>query len=100
VDVEWAQAIAPLAKIKLIVAPSPHGDSIHEAVKYAVAHYPGSIISQSFGVPEAAFRGNNTQFLQAHQNYVNARAQGITVLASSGDFGASNGAIPVANAGF
>lgn len=99
-DVEWAHAIAPLAKIKLVVAPSPHGDSINEAVKYAVAHYPGSIISQSFGIPEAAFRGNNSQFLQAHQNYVDALAQGITVLASTGDLGASNGAFPVANAGF
>jgi len=46
-DVEWAHAIAPLAKIKLVVAPSPHGNSINEAVKYAVANYPGSIISQS-----------------------------------------------------
>jgi len=99
-DVEWAHAIAPLAKIKLVVAPTPHGNAINEAVKYAVAHYPGSIISQSFGIPEAVFRGNNSQFLQAHQNFVNARAQGITVLASSGDLGASNGAIPFANAGF
>jgi subtilase family serine protease len=69
-------------------------------VNYAVTHYPGSIISQSFGTPEAVFRGNNSQFLQAHQNYVNARAQGITVLASSGDLGASNGGFPFANAGF
>ena len=99
-DVEWAHAIAPLAKIKLVVAPSPHGDSLNEAVGYAVAHYPGSIISQSFGIPEAFFKGNNSQFLQAHQNYVNAKAQGITVLASAGDLGASNGGIPFANAGF
>jgi subtilase family serine protease len=99
-DVEWAHAIAPLAKIKLIVAPSPHGNSINAAVQYAVAHYPGSIISQSFGIPEAAFTGNNSQFQQAHQNYVNAAARGITVLASTGDFGASNGGFPFANAGF
>ncbi len=99
-DVEWAHAIAPLAKIRLIVASTPHGNSINNAVKYAVAHYPGSILSQSFGIAEAAFRGNNAQFLQAHQNYADAVAQGITVLASSGDSGASNGGFPVANAGF
>jgi subtilase family serine protease len=46
------------------------------------------------------FKGNNTQFMQAHQNYVNARAQGITVLASAGDLGANNGGFPFANAGF
>lgn len=99
-DVEWAHAIAPLAKIRLVVAPSPHGNSINEAVSYAIAHYPGSIISQSFGTPEAGLKGNNAQVQQAHQNYINARAQGITVLASSGDEGASNGAFPFANASY
>lgn len=99
-DVQWAHAIAPLAKIKLIVAPDPHGDSINNAVAYAVAHYPGSIMSQSFGSPEAGFHGNNAQVMQAHKNYQAAVEQGITVIASSGDLGATNGAYPVANAGF
>lgn len=99
-DVQWAHAIAPLAKIKLIVAPSPHGDSINNAVAYAVAHYPGSIISQSFGTPEAVILGNNSQQRQAHDNYQAALQQRITVLASSGDTGATNGSFRNANAGF
>jgi subtilase family serine protease len=33
-DVQWAHAIAPLAMIKLVVAPDPHGDSINNAVAY------------------------------------------------------------------
>lgn len=99
-DVEWAHAIAPLAKIKLIVAPDPHGNSINNAIQYAVDHYPGSIISQSFGIAEASFKGNNSHFLQAHQAYANAVARGITLLASAGDLGASNGGFSVANAGF
>ena len=99
-DVEWAHAVAPGAKIVLVVASTPHGDAINRAVAYAVSHYPGAILSQSFGAPEAAFRGNNSQFMQAHQNYLNAAAQGMTVLASSGDLGASNGGFPVANASF
>jgi subtilase family serine protease len=99
-DVEWAHAIAPLAKIRLIVAPDPHGNSINLAVAYAVAHYPGSIISQSFGSPEAGIHGNNTLINQAHANYVAAAMQGITVLASSGDLGANNGTYSVANAGY
>lgn len=98
-DVEWAHAIAPLAKIRLIVAPDPHGNSINNAVAYAVANYPGSIISQSFGSPEGSVHGNNIQFQQAHQNYVTALAKGITVLASAGDSGATNG-LTTANAGF
>ncbi len=99
-DVEWAHAIAPLAKIRLIVAPDPHGDSINLAVQYAVQNYPGSIISQSFGSPEGGVKGNNIQLKQAHQNYVAAAAQGITVLASSADLGASNGSYLFANAAF
>jgi subtilase family serine protease len=99
-DVEWAHAIAPLAKIRLVVAPDPHGDSINLAIRYAVQNYPGSIISQSFGTPEGALKGNNAQIMQAHQNYQAAVAQGITVLASSGDLGATNGSFPFANAGF
>jgi len=99
-DVQWAHAIAPLAKIKLIVAPDPHGNSINNAVAYAVAHYPGSILSQSFGTAEAGIHGNNSQVRQAHQNYVAAVQQRITVLASSGDLGATNGSFPIANASF
>jgi subtilase family serine protease len=99
-DVEWAHAIAPLAKIRLIVAPDPHGDSINLAIRYAVDHYPGSIVSQSFGTPEASFKGNNSHFKQAHQTYVDAVANGMTLLASSGDFGATNGNFSVANASY
>ena len=83
-----------------MVAPDAHGNSIHLAVQYAVTHYPGAIISQSFGTPEAAFRGNNSQFQQAHADYVAAAALGTTVLASAGDLGATNGSFAFANAGF
>ena len=99
-DVQWAHAIAPLAKIRLLVAAGPHGDTLNLAVQYAVEHYPGGIISQSFGTPEAAFKGNNSQFQQAHANYVAAAGKGITVLASAGDLGATNGSIPFTNAGY
>ena len=83
-----------------MVAPDPHGDSIYLALRYAVNNYPGSIISQSFGTPEGAVHGNNAQIMQAHQLYQAAVLQGITVLASSGDLGATNGSFPFANAGF
>lgn len=99
-DVEWAYAIAPLAKIRLVIAPDPHGDSVNQAVQYAIAHYPGSIISQSFGSAEAGFKGNNSQFRQAHLNYINAASRNITVLASAGDDGANNGTYSNANANF
>ncbi len=98
-DVEWAHAMAPGAKIVLIVATTNSGNAINNAEKYAVAHYPGSVISQSFGEPEFLIHGNSAQIMQAHLNYLAATARRITLLASTGDFGGSNGA-SIANAAF
>jgi subtilase family serine protease len=61
--------------------------------------FPGSVFSQSFGQPEYLIHGNNAQMLQAHKNFVTATQNQITLLASAGDFGGSNGA-NFANAGF
>ena len=100
-DVQWAHAMAPGAKLVLVVAPNPHGDAINsvEAKIFADPAYKGAIVSQSFGIPEYLVTGNNAQILQAHQNYALAKANGITVLASTGDFGGTNGASTL-NAGF
>lgn len=91
-DVEWSHAMAPGANIVLVVAPSNYGNAINAAEQHAIAQYPGAIISQSFGSGENAIKGggNNIQLQQAHQNYVDAKAAGDTVLASAGDWGASN----------
>ncbi|WP_317994478.1 S53 family peptidase [Vulcanimicrobium alpinum] len=93
-DVEWSHAIAPGANIVLVVAANNGGDVLDNAVKYAVAHKLGDVISQSYGAPEAAIRGNgnNLQDQQAHANFVAAANAGISVLASAGDSGAGNGA--------
>jgi len=66
----------------------------------AIAAYPGSVMSQSFGIPEILVSGNNAQILQASRNYEAARAARMTVFASAGDFGATNGNLPAANASF
>ncbi|HET8895027.1 MAG TPA: S8 family serine peptidase, partial [Gaiellaceae bacterium] len=100
-DVQWAHAMAPGAKLVLAVAPNPHGDAINsvEAKIFADPAFHGAIVSQSFGIPEYLVKGNNAQILQGVQNYELARANGITVLASAGDNGATNGA-STQNAGF
>lgn len=89
-DVEYAHAMAPGANIVLVVAASSTGDSINVAEAKAIAKYPGSIMSQSFGAGEFGIHGNNVQVMQAHNNFVAAQAAGITVLASAGDDGAAN----------
>lgn len=98
-DVEYAHAMAPGANIVLVVASSSYGDAINAAETKAIASYPGSVMSQSFGIPEYLVSANDGQFLQAARNYQAAEAAGITVLASAGDSGATNGA-GFANAGF
>jgi len=101
-DVEWAHVIAPGANIVLVVAPSPAGNAINTAERKAIAQYPGAVMSQSFGIPEYAINAgsNNAQLKQAHKNYVAAQANGITVLASAGDDGATNGLLSGTNALF
>lgn len=98
-DVEWAHAIAPEATINLVVAASPYGNVINNAVQYVVDHHLGDVLSMSYGSDEAALHGNNLQINQAHQIFVAAAAAGISAFASAGDGGATDG-YPVANAGY
>jgi subtilase family serine protease len=98
-DVEYAHAMAPGANIVLVVAATSSGNAINTAEAKAIAQFPGSVMSQSFGIPEILVHGNNAQLLQAEKNYVAAQQAGITVLASSADFGATNG-FATANASF
>src|SRR5437016_10214201 len=90
-DVQYAHAMAPGASIVLVVASTSSGNAINVAEAAAIKLYPGSIMSQSFGIPEIFVHNNNAQIAQAHRNYEAARAAGITVLASAGDAGATNG---------
>jgi subtilase family serine protease len=92
-DVEWAHAMAPGARIVLVVASSFLGDAINNAEKVAFQEYPGAVFSQSFGEFESRIsgNGNNIQLKQFHQNYETAAALGETVLAGAGDAGATNG---------
>ena len=51
-DVLWAHAIAPGAKIMLVQAKSNQDVDILNATKYAVNHQLGDVLSQSFGEAE------------------------------------------------
>ena len=53
-DVEWAHAIAPKAKLVLVVAPSDDADELAYALDYAVTHHLGQVISNSYGYPKQA----------------------------------------------
>lgn len=90
-DVEYAHAMAPGANIVLVVASTSSGNALNDAEAMAIPMYPGSIMSQSFGIPEILIHANNAQTRQAEANYAAAKAEDITVFASAGDAGATNG---------
>ena len=92
-DVEWAHAIAPKANLVLIEAASASGSAVNAAMQQIVPRYPGAIVSMSFGIEESAIsgNGNNTHVRQMHNNLELFASLGDTIVASDGDFGASNG---------
>jgi subtilase family serine protease len=98
-DVEWAHAMAPGAKIVLVVAATNFGDGLYNAERVAFPEYPGAIVSQSFTTFESEISGGGNQLQQAHQNYETGAALGDTVLAAADDSGATNGGT-TENAGY
>src|SRR5262249_37172654 len=51
-DVEWAHAIAPGAKILVVVPPTDFLEDVDEATLYAASNGLGSVISGSYYTPE------------------------------------------------
>jgi len=78
-DVEWAHAIAPGAKILLVVAKSSGGNDLLAAVDYARGRANVVAVSMSWGGGE--FSGESGYDSHFTSN------QGITFFASSGDSG-------------
>jgi subtilase family serine protease len=86
-DVEWAHAIAPGAKIVLVLAKSNMDADILSALKYAVDHNLGDIISMSFGENESCVDPDTLSGY--HDVFAAATQKNITLFASSGDQGAA-----------
>lgn len=85
-DVELAHAIAPSATIDLVLARSLSNTDILGATAFVVNKNLGDVVSQSFGENESA----DPAYVQAeHTVFTKAIAKHITLLASSGDTGAS-----------
>lgn len=86
-DVQWSHAIAPGAKIELVLAKSNQDADILSATKWAVDHNVGDVISQSFGENENCV--DPTILKNEHKVFAEAANKGMTVFASSGDQGAA-----------
>ena len=86
-DVEWAHAMAPGARIVLVLAKSDADVDILSALKYAVDNSLGNIVSMSFGENESCVEPD--LLLGYHDVFANATKKNITLFASSADQGAA-----------
>lgn len=91
-DVQWAHAIAPMANILLVATPVAETLGVQgfqqmmSAEQYVIDNHLAQVISQSFGSSEDAF-GSYQSLLNLRFAFKSAAANGVTVLASSGDNG-------------
>lgn len=83
-DVEWVHAMAPGAKIVLVIGPTNRAD-LDEAINWAVVHHLGDTISNSWSTIEGF--GNPVTLNRVNRILQMAAAQGIDVNFASGDFG-------------
>jgi subtilase family serine protease len=94
-DVEWAHTIAPAANIVLVETPTSETEGLQgfpdivAAENWVVDHHIGEVITQSFGATEQTF-SSPSQIYGLRSAYMNAAANGVTVLAASGDQGATD----------
>src|SRR6266849_5829823 len=96
-DVEWAHATAPLANIVLVTTPTAEVLGVQgfqqmmNAESALIDSGSVDVISQSFGSGEGAFNSGLAALKQLRTTFEKARANKVTVFASSGDGGTTNG---------
>jgi subtilase family serine protease len=94
-DVEWSHVFAPGANIVLEETPVSETEGVQgfpeiiRAENYAIDHGLADVISQSFGATEETFPSAQA-LLDLRGSFKNAARHHVTVLASSGDTGATN----------
>ena len=94
-DVEYAHAMAPGANILLVETPVAETEGVTgfpeivQAENYVINHDMADVITQSFGATENTFPSRQS-LLDLRSAYFNAARRDVTVLASSGDTGATN----------
>ncbi|HEX3785518.1 MAG TPA: S53 family peptidase [Pseudonocardiaceae bacterium] len=94
-DVEWSHVFAPGAKILLEETPVSETEGVQgfpeivKAENFVINHHLGDVISQSFGATEQTFPSAQS-ILNLRSAFQNAAAHNVTVLASSGDDGATD----------
>jgi subtilase family serine protease len=84
-DVQFAHAFAPDAKIVVVVAPTNDDADLASAVAYAASHHLGNVISNSYGEAEADADISSAKLY--NHVFRGAAARGIAVNVATGDEG-------------
>jgi subtilase family serine protease len=94
-DVEWAHAMAPGARIVLAISSSDEWKNLAATELAMIKKYPGAIISESFGLSEPSPRDISgiREIAGSFFNHLLAWRLGTTIVAAAGDFGASDGVV-------
>jgi subtilase family serine protease len=94
-DVEYAHSLAPGASILLVETPVSETEGVTgfpqivKAEEYVINHHLGAVISQSFSATEETFK-NYAQVKPLRAAILDAYSHKVTVLAASGDAGATD----------
>jgi subtilase family serine protease len=92
-DVQWAHAMAPGAKIIVVASVDNSDEAILAAQDFAIDHKLGYIISESFGESELALvqygKAGRKILNDNEESYHRAGDRKISVLVSSGDDGSA-----------
>ncbi|TMD84909.1 MAG: protease [Chloroflexi bacterium] len=97
-DVEVAHEVAPGANILLVTTPVSETEGVQgfpeivQAENYVIDNNLGDVISQSFAATEETFPSQQS-LLDLRSAFKNAYRHGVTVLAASGDNGATGGTV-------
>jgi subtilase family serine protease len=104
-DVQYAHAMAPGANILLVETPVAETEGVTgfpeivAAENFVIKHHLADVISQSFGATEQTFPSAQS-LLNLRSAFVAAAKANVTVLASSGDDGATDAANAAGSAVF
>jgi subtilase family serine protease len=94
-DVEYAHAMAPGAKLLLVETPVAETIGVHgfpqivKAENYVIKHKMANVISQSLAAAEVSFPSKSA-ILKLRSAYIAARKAHVTVLGAAGDWGATS----------
>ena len=87
-DLQWSAAVAKGATIKFVTSATTNTTlGVDLSAQYAVDNNVASVLSESYGICEAALGTAGNQFYSAV--WQQAAAQGITAFVSSGDSGSA-----------